>query len=564
MIIMPVDPRITLATSVHSSPGVYALLLGSGISRTAGVPTGWEVVRRLLERLAVLEGVEPDDVFEWYRERGGEPDYSQLLQELAPQPGDRQSLLQPFFEPDDEERQRGEKEPTAAHLSIARLVAAGWIKVIVTTNFDRLLERALAEVGVSPVVIVDAASAAGAAPLAHTPCTVIKVHGDYLNPNIRNTVSELEVYEEDVDGLLDRVLDEYGLVVCGWSGEWDLALRKAILRAPNRRYSTFWAHVGDPSERAVGLIEHRGAVLVPTGGADELFNDLESKVLALESMSRTPLSTDLAVVEMKRYIPNPNERIRLHDLVMNEVIALDHLWQLPMTDADRTFEPVADRMQEIETDCDRLLALTGVLAYFADRDDHDDLIVEVVRRLVYRSRQTAGIEPLVKLQMYPALLVLYVAGVAAIAAERTAPLERALGLSFREWSTEISVPAGLNTWSVLATEACGLALERLDRNRTKLPQSSYLHERLRDPLRLVIPDGARYGQCFDQLELVLGTACAAVRGRGPVGQAAWTQDDGSRRRMIERHRALLLSVTPGDEDLDEIVRGYLEDVDRVW
>lgn len=36
--------------------------------------------------------------------------------------------------------------PTVAHKAIANLVKHGFIKVIVTTNFDRLLERALEEI----------------------------------------------------------------------------------------------------------------------------------------------------------------------------------------------------------------------------------------------------------------------------------------------------------------------------------------------------------------------------------------------------------------------------------
>jgi hypothetical protein len=37
-----VDPMLSLAFSVHSNKGVFALLLGSGVSRASGIPTGWE------------------------------------------------------------------------------------------------------------------------------------------------------------------------------------------------------------------------------------------------------------------------------------------------------------------------------------------------------------------------------------------------------------------------------------------------------------------------------------------------------------------------------------------
>jgi hypothetical protein len=123
-------------------------------------------------------------------------------------------------------------------------VADGYLRVIVTTNFDRLLEMALVAAGVQPQVISSPAHAAGATPLAHSRCSIIKVHGDYLSPDLKNTVAELSTYDPSIDRLLDEVLDQYGLVVCGWSGVWDPALRNAILRAPGRRYATYWAHRG--------------------------------------------------------------------------------------------------------------------------------------------------------------------------------------------------------------------------------------------------------------------------------------------------------------------------------
>ncbi len=40
-----IEPIVSLAFSLHANKGVYALLLGSGVSRSAGIPTGWEVVK---------------------------------------------------------------------------------------------------------------------------------------------------------------------------------------------------------------------------------------------------------------------------------------------------------------------------------------------------------------------------------------------------------------------------------------------------------------------------------------------------------------------------------------
>ena len=57
----------------------------------------------------------------------------------------------------------------------------------------------------------------GAPPLDHIRHMVFKVHGDYLDMRIRNTTTELSRYPREIDQLLDRIFDEYGLIVCGWS-----------------------------------------------------------------------------------------------------------------------------------------------------------------------------------------------------------------------------------------------------------------------------------------------------------------------------------------------------------
>lgn len=59
-----IEPYISLAFSVHSNKGVYALLLGSGISSAAGIPTGGEIVLDLIRKVGALEQAdcEPDPI----------------------------------------------------------------------------------------------------------------------------------------------------------------------------------------------------------------------------------------------------------------------------------------------------------------------------------------------------------------------------------------------------------------------------------------------------------------------------------------------------------------------
>ncbi|MET0828577.1 MAG: NB-ARC domain-containing protein, partial [Microbacterium sp.] len=279
-----VDPTVRLALALSSSRGAYAALLGSGLSAAAGIPTGRQIVADLIAKVAALEGTElGDDPFAWYRGRfGEEPDYSTLLDELATSPTQRNELLRGYFEPTDEQRRQGLRVPGASHHALAQLAARGYITVFLTTNFDRLLEHALERAGVEPTTLSTPDSLEGTGALARNRCTVIKVNGDYLDTRIKNTPAELDSYHPAVERLLDRVLDEYGLIVCGWSADWDTALRRAFERVTTHRYTTFWAARRPLTGEAARLFTLRQAELVTIKDADTLFTDLVAKLAALD------------------------------------------------------------------------------------------------------------------------------------------------------------------------------------------------------------------------------------------------------------------------------------------
>ena len=150
-----IDPIHSLAFSIQSNPRVYAVLIGSGISQAAGIRTGWNVTLDLIRKLASVLKEEPEpDPETWFtRKFAAEPDYSDLLDQLAKTRTERQQLLRPYWEPTEEEREEGLKTPTAAHHAIAALAARGFIKVIITTNFDKLMEQALSAAGIEATVL---------------------------------------------------------------------------------------------------------------------------------------------------------------------------------------------------------------------------------------------------------------------------------------------------------------------------------------------------------------------------------------------------------------------------
>jgi hypothetical protein len=105
-------------------------------------------------------------------------------------------------------------------------------------------------------------------------------------PGLRNTPEELHTYPPELDALLDRVFDEWGLLAVGWSAKYDVALASAIARAPSRRYPAFFtSYEGAVTEEANHLIALRQATPIDTRGADEFLSDLVERLRRLDEIT---------------------------------------------------------------------------------------------------------------------------------------------------------------------------------------------------------------------------------------------------------------------------------------
>ena len=307
------DPISEVALSLVSSPGAYVLLIGSGVSRPAGIPTGWEVIESLIGRLAAADGqTRPTDPSSWYEQRTGhKPTYGELIESLAPLPAERSALLTSFFEPNQGERERGLKQPTAAHRAIAELVDLGVVRVVVTTNFDRLLEMALAERGINASVVSTDDDLGGLPPLTQVRCVVVKVHGDYLDTRIRNTADEVAQLDPDLSTWLQTLFSQYGVVVAGWSGDYDAGLRGVIDAAAQPQYGAYWTHRSELTPLADQLAQHRNARRIKITDADSFFTRLLESVKSVRDLlEHGPLDEEIAVATAKRHLAAPGGRDR--------------------------------------------------------------------------------------------------------------------------------------------------------------------------------------------------------------------------------------------------------------
>lgn len=316
---MNIERLTTLAFSMYSNKGAYALLLGAGISRSARIPSGWEVESSLIKKLASTKGVyDVDDWHNWYNKQYGSPaNYSDLLGSLVAYPTERVSLMREFFEPSEEEKELGLKMPTKAHRAIAKLAKSGYIRVILTTNFDRLLEKSLDDERVTYQIVFHESDIPKTVPLMHwQSVTILKINGDYIDCRFRNTTEELDDYPVEWKTYLNQVFENYGLISCGWSADWDKGLVDIINSSKQARYNSFFTTVGKCRENLNKLSVSRHGEIMQITGADDLFANLYEQITALEKCNASrSMSHDIIIARVKKYLSASQYDIEYADLI---------------------------------------------------------------------------------------------------------------------------------------------------------------------------------------------------------------------------------------------------------
>jgi len=227
-------PDLALAFSRRAPRMVW--LLGAGASAMSGIPTAGALITRFIRDLYAAEqgcNIEELDLGDHrLREQldryyacipgmppAGDPEqYAALFERVYPDPSDRAGLI--------EELVAGAR-PNFGHYALAVLMAADAARVVVTTNFDDLVEQAAREVLDSGLVeprrpltvaSLDDAGAAGRAVIRDRWPLVIKLHGDFRSVQLKNVSAELRSQNEQLADALGTICGQCGLIVSGYSG----------------------------------------------------------------------------------------------------------------------------------------------------------------------------------------------------------------------------------------------------------------------------------------------------------------------------------------------------------
>lgn len=211
-------------------------LLGAGASAAARVPTADHVMMDLLLRmyadahhlvrqsLSLAEARDVERIREYYDGRNGMPAlndpsaYSVAFQLALPDATSRRQHLRSLFEA---------RSPSFGQRILGALVAAGLSDLLVTTNFDDLIEKAVEQ---AQVTLNDSArSRLGVADLGNPGQAnlalsdddfpfLFKLHGDFRDRELKNLESELLAQDTKMRQAVLDASRRFGLAVMGYSG----------------------------------------------------------------------------------------------------------------------------------------------------------------------------------------------------------------------------------------------------------------------------------------------------------------------------------------------------------
>lgn len=307
---------IHLIVTRNSDTPNFALLLGSGASVTSGVRTAQDMIdewRRLLFNRS-QNGLRYNawlDSQDWYNH---EDEYSILFEKIYDQPAQRRVYIEECVK---------DGQPSWGYVYLTNLLKERYFDVAFTTNFDDLLNEAcyLYSDGLRPIVAAHDSAIQGIRVSSSRP-KIIKLHGDFLYDNIKNTLAELETLETNTKRKLAQFAQEYGLVVLGYSGR-DRSIMdtlELLLRdEDNYKQGIYWCtrHGAERPARLESLLRKDRVYLVEVNGFDEFTADLHNSAnLSLPKSIAQPFEMARDRVRLFTDIQDP---LRSHSVISGHV-----------------------------------------------------------------------------------------------------------------------------------------------------------------------------------------------------------------------------------------------------
>ena len=254
-----------LTALICGRPENFAWFLGAGASRSAGLPTAtdllWIMKRQFycneenqdISRQDVQLATVQERIQTFVESRGFPPLWDD----------DEYSLCFERIFGEDRERQRKYLKANLAedrvslsvgHRVIGAMLSSGLTRLVFSTNFDSVIEKAVAEVGLKSISAyhLEGSHSANDALNNEEYPIYCKLHGDFRYDSLKNLASDLATQNQHLSQCLVNASSRCGFVVTGYSGrdESVMALFRSALNGPNPfPHGFFWTGMKGSSDR---------------------------------------------------------------------------------------------------------------------------------------------------------------------------------------------------------------------------------------------------------------------------------------------------------------------------
>jgi len=254
----------------------FCFILGAGASKQSGIPTGSELANKWLGELG--NRYTKDELDRWAHDlssKGLEWLKAGNAAQFYPEIYDKRFEIDPQEGYGYLESKMGEKDPSVGYSILAQILANTRHNVVITTNFDTLIEDALfIFTRKRPLMCGHEALASYVRPFMRRPI-IAKIHRDILLAP-KNTPEATKYLEKSWKESLAALFDYYTPIVIGYAGN-DGSLMDFLKELEPVKKKIIWCFreedgsVSDAIKEVV--IRHKG-YLVPIVGFDEIMVQL--------------------------------------------------------------------------------------------------------------------------------------------------------------------------------------------------------------------------------------------------------------------------------------------------
>lgn len=313
----PQGHLINILKSTKNHHPNFTLFLGAGASITSGIKSAGDMINEWRETYSQMYTRDILRSRPWHEKNN---EYSELFEALYDQPTQRREYIENCIV---------DAKPSWGYIYLANLLQKTHFNTIFTTNFDDLVNESCYAFSskLRPVVCAHDSSIKNIRLTSSRP-KIIKLHGDFLFDNIKNTARELESLEDNMRSKFRQYASEFGMIVIGYAGN-DRSIMdtlNTLLHSGNAfPHGIYWCIRDEQgiSEEVKNLARFPRFHLIKISGFDEFMAELHQALdCTLQEEVANPYVALAQKLDESPLISDEEEEEDIHDIIKKDINTL--------------------------------------------------------------------------------------------------------------------------------------------------------------------------------------------------------------------------------------------------